>query len=140
MPLLAKYSTNGHRLSAQVLDTDVLGAFGWRDGEIYITRGLADLLDDEELAAVVAHELGHLLDHGHVRAMVGLQGCKQDLDAETRADVIGIEVLRQQGISSNALPRMLERIITSDKWPPECHERLRQRLERLSQRGETATR
>src|SRR5882724_8038825 len=134
-PLLSPYSTDHSALTLQVLDTDSLGAFGWRDGEIYITRGLADYLDDQELAAVVAHELGHLLDHGHVHAVAGLQGCKEDLDAETRADLIGMELLRRQGIPSDALPHMLERIMTSDQWPPECRNLLRHRLEILSRRA-----
>ncbi len=132
-PLLSGYSQGPRRLTVQVLDTDLLGAFGWPDGQIFFTRGLIALVDDDELAAVVSHELGHFLDRGHLHAVAGLQGCKEDLDAETRADLIGVEILRRQGIPSNALPRLLERILTSDQWPTECRNLLRRRLERLSQ-------
>jgi len=134
-PLLVRYSQPTLALTVQVLDADSLGAFGWRDGQIYITRPLIALLDDDELAAVVSHELGHFLDRGHLHAVVGLQGCKEDLDAETRADLIGMELLRREGIPSDALPHMLERIMRSDQWPVECRELLRHRLESLSRRA-----
>ena len=50
---------NDHRLT--VLDTPVVNAFASPGGYIYITRGLLALANDEaEIAAVLAHELGHL--------------------------------------------------------------------------------
>ena len=44
-----------------VLDSPVVNAFALPGGYIYVTRGLLALVSDEaELAAVLAHELGHL--------------------------------------------------------------------------------
>src|SRR2546430_27653 len=74
--LLSQCRSENQNLTVSVLDAEVLGAFGWRDGQIYVTRGLVTLLDDDELAAVVSHELGHLLDRGHLHAVAGLQGCR----------------------------------------------------------------
>jgi Zn-dependent protease with chaperone function len=41
-----------------------VGAWAWADGHIRVSRALVDLLDDNELAAALSHELGHLLDRG----------------------------------------------------------------------------
>jgi Zn-dependent protease with chaperone function len=47
-----------------VMETDALNAFacgsGRRDATLVVTRGLLDALDDDELSAVIAHELVHL--------------------------------------------------------------------------------
>ena len=60
-------------------------AYGWRGGNLFLTRGLVDVMDDDELAAAVAHELGHLLGDGHVHSMTSLRGCEQEynLDSES---------------------------------------------------------
>src|SRR5947209_7009762 len=39
-------------------------AYAWPDGDIFVTRGLVSLLGEDELAAVLAHEMGHLLGGG----------------------------------------------------------------------------
>ncbi len=38
-------------------------AVPWQTPRVFVTTGLLDLLDDRELAAVVAHELGHIAHH-----------------------------------------------------------------------------
>ncbi len=51
-----------------VLDSDIVNAFAIPGGYIYINRGLLALADDEaELAAVLAHELGHITALHHAR-------------------------------------------------------------------------
>ena len=131
-PLLSRYSVRQQKLTVQVLDSDVPTAFGWPDGRIYVTRGLLAVLDDEEILAVIAHELGHLLDRGRLDGVMGLQGCRRSLDGEIRADALGAELLRQAGISTTAMPRMLERLCMQDQWTPQCRDLLRRRLESLT--------
>jgi len=116
-----------------VLDADELAAYSWNDGQIYVTRGLVKLLDEEELRAVIAHELGHLLENDHSRVGSALQGCERDLDAETRADLVGVELLKASGASAEAMPRMLRRIINSQCWSTECELKLKRRLHNLTQ-------
>src|SRR4051812_34611075 len=45
-----------------VLATDAVSAFSWPDRQVFVTRGLLERLNDDELAAAMAHELGHLLN------------------------------------------------------------------------------
>ena len=56
---------------ARVYEIDAVNGLAAPDGSIYLTRGFLDRLDRgavtvEELASVVAHELGHVA-HGHTR-------------------------------------------------------------------------
>jgi Zn-dependent protease with chaperone function len=90
---------------------DGLGAWSWPCGRVHVSRALVDLLDDEELAAALAHELGHLLDRGHLpnvpRALRGVPGGN---DLELRADRIGCDLLARRGVPLDAMPRMLAKV------------------------------
>ena len=84
----------------RVLASDVPCAYGWADGSVYVTRGLVELLDERELAAAIAHEVGHLLDGRHLSGgVVSLKGCQSSRDEEVRADAIGVRVLEQAGMA-----------------------------------------
>jgi predicted Zn-dependent protease len=51
-----------------VLDTEVINAFAAQGGYIYISRGLLPYLDnEEELAGVIGHEIGHITGNHHGR-------------------------------------------------------------------------
>tara|TARA_R110002096_G_scaffold67702_8_gene163927 strand:- start:824 stop:1714 length:891 start_codon:yes stop_codon:yes gene_type:complete len=54
-----------------VVDTDSLGAFATPGGNVVITAGLMRLMRDEnELAGVLAHEISHVVDKHHVKAIM----------------------------------------------------------------------
>lgn len=95
---------------------DALGAWSWPDGRIRVSRALVDALDDDELRAAVAHEMGHLLDAGAVAdratALAGAidGGPYAAADIETRADAFACGLLRARGASVAALPRMLRAV------------------------------
>jgi predicted Zn-dependent protease len=73
-----------------------------------VTRDLADLLDDDELAASLAHEIGHLADGGHLgTAPATLAGTSTDDERERGADRTGCRLLASRGRSPAAMPRML---------------------------------
>jgi predicted Zn-dependent protease len=88
-----------------VLASDAVAAYSYPDGSIFITRGLVDRSTDDEIAAAVAHELGHLLGDGHLRGLATLRGA--DGDVEARVDAAGCEALVAQGIPPDAMARML---------------------------------
>jgi len=90
---------------------DGLGAWSWPDGRIRVSRRLVDLLDDDELRAALAHEVGHLIDGGHVAGgPLGLSGSTGAAGLEQRADLVGCRLLRARGAPTEALPRMLRRV------------------------------
>ncbi len=91
---------------------DGLGAWSWPDGRIRASRRLVDLLDDDELRAALAHEVGHLVDGGHVAGgPLALSGsARGGAGVEERADLVGCRLLRARGASAEALPRMLRRV------------------------------
>ena len=54
-----------------IVDTDSLGAFAAPGGNVVITAGLMRLMRDEnELAGVLAHEIAHVVDKHHVKAIM----------------------------------------------------------------------
>jgi hypothetical protein len=88
-----------------------VGAWAWPDRRIRVSRALVDLLDDDELAAALGHELGHLLDRGDLPAPpVALLGGSGGDDLEARADQIGCRLLAARGLASDAMARMLAKV------------------------------
>jgi hypothetical protein len=90
-----------------------LGAWAWPDGRVQVSRVLVDRLDDDELAAALAHELGHLLDGGNLSsAPLALSGSPRVGDLEDRADRIGCCLLERRGVPCEAMARMLTAVAT----------------------------
>lgn len=129
-PLFA--SCMGRATSIQVLNTDAVSAFSWRNGRVYITRGLIDRLDNAELAAVIAHELGHLLSDGQLQTIASLKGCCIDPDREVRADAAGVALLRMQGLSADTMIHMLRKVEKYGSLPPNCRLAMEHRIALLS--------
>ena len=93
-----------------VLGSPDIGAFSWPDGTIFVQHRLVEVLNDEELAAVLAHELGHLLNGGHIQGVASLRGYCQSPDEEERADARGVEVLQASGLDPTIMAAMLRRV------------------------------
>jgi predicted Zn-dependent protease len=95
-----------------------------------VTTGLLELLDDEELAAAIAHEMGHL--EAQTGADVqGLDGCRSDLESELVADALGTGILQRSGIPADAMIRMLEKVRSSPGLEITCGEQIGERIEHL---------
>ncbi len=97
-------------IRCNVLNSDAVAAYAWPDGSVYLTRGLMSILTDEQLAAVLAHEAGHLLDHGYIASARSLQGHTDRVDREVRADRIGCQLLQSLGLSRGAMIDMLDTV------------------------------
>jgi Zn-dependent protease with chaperone function len=121
----------GRNLRAALDDTPAVGAYAWPDGRILLTRGLVRLLDDDELAAAVAHEMGHLLEETHAPAVASLDGAGATADPEFRADAAGARLLARTGVPAAAMARMLEKVAASPGTTIACRARLLQRIARL---------
>ena len=123
----------GKCIAVRVLDMETIGAYAWPSGHIFISRGLMDCMDDEEVSAALAHELGHLLSDGHLRSVVGLKGGEPngDLDCESRADQLGVQLLVAGHISPEAMTSMLRKVSTFPDISRPCRERLLHRIAAL---------
>lgn len=93
-----------------VLGSRHVGAFAWPQGDVVVTTGLLEVLDDDELAAALAHELGHLLSEGHLGSAATLIGRVSHDEAESAADEIGIRLLSAGGRHAEAMVRMLSKV------------------------------
>jgi Zn-dependent protease with chaperone function len=85
-------------IRVRVLDNDRTEAFAWRDGSIFVTRGLVGALLPEELAAAIAHEIAHVRD---------------EVAVEAEADRIGIELLRASGLAPAHMAGMLAKLVSA---------------------------
>jgi Zn-dependent protease with chaperone function len=133
----------GRKITVQVLATNAVTAFSLRDGHVFVTKGLIDHLDDAELQAAVAHELGHLLSDGHVHTVASLRGCCVDPDREVRADATGAALLQSQGLQSTAMISLLQKVAKYGSLPPACCLAIKHRISILAVRTdpvETAAR
>lgn len=73
-----------------VLDTGTVGAFAAPGGYIFVTRGLMLMLESEaELAGVLAHEIGHVIQRHHLEAI------RKQAMAGLATDLVGLAVSQQ---------------------------------------------
>jgi Zn-dependent protease with chaperone function len=113
---LAQATAAPDRVDFGLSSRDAIGAWSWPDGRIRVSRALVDLLDDDALRAAVAHEIGHLLDGGHVAsgaaALAGGadHGRHDAVGSELRADAVACTLLRSRTAPVDALPRMLRTV------------------------------
>ncbi len=93
-------------------------AYSWSTGKIFLTTGLLELLDDTELSAAIAHELGHILDRP-----VAKTGGPYTLDGwrysniEERADAVAVLLLRASRIRPVALAHVLAKVRDAARTP-----------------------
>ena len=117
----------GRTVHVTVNASPAVGAYAWPEGRLLLTSGLARLLDDDELSAAVAHELGHLVADGRMQAVAALNGTgatSSAADAESLADAAGSRLLTSAGYPPEAMPRMLEKVAAA----PGTSKALRSRL------------
>ncbi|GAA4759287.1 MULTISPECIES: M48 family metalloprotease [Flavobacterium] len=62
--IFGKHSAeNGLKLNYKVYLTKDVNAFATADGSVRVFSGLMDIMDDNELLAVIGHEIGHVANH-----------------------------------------------------------------------------
>jgi Zn-dependent protease with chaperone function len=130
---LASYC-QGIPITIHVLASDTPCAYGWPTGHIFVTRGLMDMLDDDELTAAIAHEMGHLLSDGRLHTIAALQGYAMDGDRESRADAAGTALLQARGLGPVVMIHMLQKVEASPLVPSQYKLALQQRIAILSHR------
>jgi Zn-dependent protease with chaperone function len=120
-------------MSVEVLACSEPGAYAWPCGRIFVTRGLLEILDDNELAAAVAHELGHLAAEQRTPPPAGVDGGGREaaLEAECAADAHAVALLRSEGRDPSAVRRMLAKLHADPRLPADRRPSLKTRIKRL---------
>lgn len=79
--------------SFAVLDDPGFNAFAAPGGYIFVTKGLIDRVDEAELAGILAHEITHVTDKHHlkaIRAKAGAGLLAQLVGSQLRSDARGL--------------------------------------------------
>jgi len=74
---------NGLKLNYKVYRTDQVNAFASGDGSVRVYTGLMDLMNDDELIAVIGHEIGHVVHQDSKNAL------KKAYLASAASDLVG---------------------------------------------------
>lgn len=142
--VLAAVPHGEEKLTFSLIDEDGFAAHVLPDGHILITRGMLGLLSSEaQLAAVLAHELGHLINHHALQKLHKAQQTEalakrigERLDsnygkqlsstfaraiargysreAEAEADRVAVEILHRAGYPPVAMLEVLELLRRTD--------------------------
>ncbi len=119
-------------ISVYVLGTESVGGFAWPDGRIYVTRGLVEITTDDELAAAIAHEMGHLLADRGPPALVALAGRSAcDAGCEECADAMGCLLLRVKGRPAAAMITLLRKVEAAPQTDSKLRPLIERRIKRL---------
>jgi predicted Zn-dependent protease len=92
-----------------VLDTASINAFAAPGGYVLITRGLYEMLDSEsQLAGVLGHEIGHIVQRHHVKVMQQSAAISAGARAAQRGDR-GVLVNNLIGTGAEVMARGLDK-------------------------------
>jgi predicted Zn-dependent protease len=135
--------TDAGAVKVRVTHSARVGAFSWPDGSIELTSALVERLDEDELAAAIAHELGHIFSGRPeaatrdgatsaiaTSALSGRSGSPDD--AETRADRFATRLLARAGYAPSAMARTLTKVMQGPGMTPACRARLANRIALLA--------
>jgi hypothetical protein len=103
--------------NVHIIESDSLAAYSYSDGSIYLTRALIDRTTNNQLAAVIAHELGHLAAAPTSPARFALEG--------------STHILLSHNIPPTSLSQSLTLVRDDPQTPPNLKPALTQRISRL---------
>ncbi len=114
--LMPPQQAGQERWQPRLLASDAINAFSLPGGRIYLTAGLYRRLgdDDELLAAVLAHEMAHILARDSFKPCAS--SSQEALSREIEADLAAADRLERSGRGREALQRLLLSI--ADHQPP----------------------
>lgn len=118
-------------IDVRVLDSNLMGAFSWAPGDVYLTRRLVGALDDDELAAAIAHELAHLVQDGHLDMGPRTLVTPVVAEPEARADRLGRRLLEQHGVAPEVMVEMLASVSAGVQRQPATVAALARRMKAL---------
>jgi len=128
-------------VSIQVMDDDKPNAFAAPGGEIYVTKGILKKASNEnELAFIIGHELGHFKNRDHLRgagykvvlSIIGLLigsdyglvgsttlnigSARYSQSSELKADIFGLETVQCAYGNVASATTMFEKMDDGEEW------------------------
>ena len=103
----------GLKLNYKVYEVVDINAFACGDGSIRVFSALMDLMDDDELMAVIGHEIGHVVHTDSKDAMKNAQALSNaqfSQKQETEADEYGFEFCIKHGFDPYGMANALEKL------------------------------
>lgn len=95
---------NGLALNYKVYKVKDVNAFATADGSVRVFQGLMDIMDDNELLAVIGHEIGHVANHDSRDAVKAAYKKEALLDAAaSQSDKVATFSTSQLGKIGNAM-------------------------------------
>jgi len=122
---------NDHPIQLHVLQNEGVVAYSWPSGDVFLSAGLVNIATDDEIAAAIAHELGHLLNDAPGRDALSLRGGGCSLEIEANADVTGAELLAKTRHSATSLETLLLKVRAASN-SVECRSEISERIKRLT--------
>jgi len=123
---------NSENVRAFVLESGNVGAYAWPDGSIFLTSALVEMLEPQELTAVIAHELGHLCNNRIFGGTSALIGKATPLDDESLADEFACDLLRRSGFAPHALASALQKVRAAAGLSDQQRQSLLDRVRRIT--------
>jgi hypothetical protein len=129
---LARLNPPTLKPSVFVLCNESLGAWTFADGNIFVSEGLIRILSDDELAAVLAHEIGHLRSANRLTSGAAFDGITASIEIEAWADDQGRLLLKLRHIPEASLPAALLKVRNARATPIWMRAALDYRIHRLT--------
>jgi len=123
---------NSESVRAFVLESGDVGAYAWPDGSMFLTSALVEMLEPQELTAVLAHELGHLCNNRVFGGTSALIGKATHLDDESRADEFACDLLRRSGFAPHDLASALQKVRAAAGLSDQQRQSLLDRIRRIT--------
>jgi len=103
--VFGKYTAgDGFTLNFKVYKLNEVNAFATADGSVRVYSGLMDIMDDNELLAVIGHEIGHVANHDSKDAMKAAYKKEALMDAvASQSNAVSALSGSQLGVIGNAL-------------------------------------
>lgn len=128
-PLIA---SAGVPVKLHVIHSPCLGAWSWPGGNVYVAAPLLPLLTDDELAAVVGHEIGHLVRESPLHTQAALASGASHGDVESACDAIARTLLLHIGSDPSAMRSALLKLAHHPATPAATRTSLHRRAARLN--------
>lgn len=122
----------GVSLHFHVLQSQSVVAYSWPGGDVYLSAGLVDAATDQEIAAAIAHEIGHLAKGETSGSAAALRG-SESLEIEAAADAAAIRVLAAAQQNPKALVSLLSKVSAASP-SRQTREDIQARIKRIQAR------